>query len=1172
MKAPRRLERSILLALAMTVCFTVPAAAQTTTLTITPITWNVIGLDHNNVNEGTNMFLVGNRVCNTGAVTANNVVANFVWDTNDPYINLQNGTSQLTETSIAAGACFDFYFNIEVTRNSAAYDNTRRFHVTAKGTNTALVSTPTPRELVVEKLRSQNRNSNIAISGPTTVWVGGTFQFTMDADTSTGFAQISAHTTFSNAIFQVISAVTTFSEGDVSSVDGIYADACDWEENPNDPDYLECNGSGDAGGLLHQDYWVKIIAFPNCGNGCTQQEVTLRGLIYDMSGGSFHYNENYGDDDVSFTFTLAETPTAASLKETTAFQLGSRVAIGWETEHEVQNLGYHVWREVHGQKTRLTDSLVAGASLRAGAGVPLTAGHEYAWFDELRGNESAQYWIEEVALDGTSTIHGPIPVERLPAGERGRERFPALERRSPLLEQLANLSSAKTDGFRVVGGEAPAEPDYEAEFIVASDEARFGDPQTDATPLQRAQFGIAARDAVKLTVRRDGWYRTTGSALAAAGLTLPAESRRLQLFADAREVPLLVEDGGDGKLDAADAISFYGTALDTVATDGHVYWLVVDAVSRKRITPARTPRGSENRVESFPFTVERKDRTLFFAALKNGDEDSFFGPVVMPAPSGAKQSLQVNHLDPDGSGAVLEVRLQGVTTSDASEEDHRVQVLLNGIPVGEITYDGMDDVTEQIPISASLLLEGTNLVTLNSLNGASDVSLVDRVRLTYPHTYDADAGALRMLAQPRNRVTVGGFPSPDVVVIDVSTPTSPQLLDVTTQQDDGTWSATFNTPAGRTRTIIAAAKSTIPAPAAVVRNSPSSWNDRSNRADFVIITHASMATQAQPLADRRESEGWEVAVIDVEDLFDEFSYGAREPEAIRSFLKHARSAWRLDPSHVLFLGDGSVDPRNYLGLGGDYVPVHLVVTEFSKAPWDDWFADFNNDSIADIALGRLPARSAAEATTMVNKTLAYQDAPANASMARVELVADRLDLAGGNDFATAADHFAAGFPAGYQIEKSYADVLGVTATRNKLLQRWGQGTGFVSYVGHGSAASWNSLFTSSNAGALQNGSKLPVVSTMTCLTAFFHDPFTNSLGEALLRNPLGGAVAVWGSSGLTYLAPQRPMGEAFADYFVAEGMTLGDAARKAKAATDDVDIRRTWILLGDPTLRFRVPE
>src|SRR5690349_2699922 len=82
-------------------------------LTITPITWNVVGLDSNNVNVGPNNFPVGARVCNTGSA-ASNLVATFVWDTSNPYVDLRSGSlNPITLSSLAAGtpaspSCYDF--------------------------------------------------------------------------------------------------------------------------------------------------------------------------------------------------------------------------------------------------------------------------------------------------------------------------------------------------------------------------------------------------------------------------------------------------------------------------------------------------------------------------------------------------------------------------------------------------------------------------------------------------------------------------------------------------------------------------------------------------------------------------------------------------------------------------------------------------------------------------------------------------------------------------------------------------------------------------------------------------------------------------------------------------------------------------------------------------------
>ncbi|HLR07195.1 MAG TPA: hypothetical protein VK117_15370, partial [Pyrinomonadaceae bacterium] len=76
-------------------------------LTITPTTWNVIGLDSNNVNSGPNGFQIGARVCNTGGTAVTNLSGAFVWDSANAFINL-GGSSTINVPSLAAGGCVDF--------------------------------------------------------------------------------------------------------------------------------------------------------------------------------------------------------------------------------------------------------------------------------------------------------------------------------------------------------------------------------------------------------------------------------------------------------------------------------------------------------------------------------------------------------------------------------------------------------------------------------------------------------------------------------------------------------------------------------------------------------------------------------------------------------------------------------------------------------------------------------------------------------------------------------------------------------------------------------------------------------------------------------------------------------------------------------------------------------
>jgi MYXO-CTERM domain-containing protein len=137
-----------------------------------------------------------------------------------------------------------------------------------------------------------------------------------------------------------------------------------------------------------------------------------------------------------------------------------------------------------------------------------------------------------------------------------------------------------------------------------------------------------------------------------------------------------------------------------------------------------------------------------------------------------------------------------------------------------------------------------------------------------------------------------------------------------------------------------------------------------------------------------------------------------------------------------------------------------------------------------------------------------------------------------------------------------------------LLTKLNHGPFLVNYFGHGSVEVWDDLLSSTDAAALTNASSSIYVS-MNCLNGFFHDLYTESLAEALLKAPSGGAVAVWASSTLTSFEPQATLNREFLKRLTRT--SLGEAATAAKQAITDADARRTWILFGDPTM-FGTPQ
>ncbi|EFK09805.1 conserved hypothetical protein [delta proteobacterium NaphS2] len=277
-------------------------------LTVTPITWNIVGLDSNNPASGPTRFPVGVRIRNEGSSTADTVQVTFAWDdgldpyTGGAYINLRPGSlSSVTIPSLAVGASSDVYFEAEITQVSAAFDKTRRYHVTATDALGVTGTSPQPRQLYVEHLVSQNRNgiTSIKLNGATipaggsmTLIKGSTYTIELAGFTATqGYNQLESFVNFPNTIFQIQSVSSTYSADDSPYVnspnDELYANACLWENDPNSPNYSSCVGGGyKAGGTVDVTYTVKIIG----GEGTSN---TLNSMFYDFSGSSFHYNADY---------------------------------------------------------------------------------------------------------------------------------------------------------------------------------------------------------------------------------------------------------------------------------------------------------------------------------------------------------------------------------------------------------------------------------------------------------------------------------------------------------------------------------------------------------------------------------------------------------------------------------------------------------------------------------------------------------------------------------------------------------------------------------------------------------------------------------------------------------------------------------------------------------------
>jgi peptidase C25-like protein len=668
-----------------------------------------------------------------------------------------------------------------------------------------------------------------------------------------------------------------------------------------------------------------------------------------------------------------------------------------------------------------------------------------------------------------------------------------------------------------------------------------------------------SKKAVKLFVKRAGFYRLTQEELLRAGLDPSVDPRTLALFANGHEQAIEVKGEGDGRFDQADTVEFYGTGVDSPYTDTRVYWLVAGTTQGKRMKMEEST-AKPTAPGSFSYTVERKERSIYFAALRNGELENFFGAVLSTQP--LQQSLTVNHLDASTvQSATLEVALQGVT-----QLAHEVTVALNGTYLGTMTFNAQANQVCSFSVSSSLLRNGDNTVTLTTKGNPADVSLVDYVRLTYQHLYTAEGNQLRCTAQGGQPLTINGFTGKAIRLFDVTDPDTPQELQGAIGQEETGYQLSLLTTGSGVRDLLAIVEETAQQPANMELDTPSNWRDPKQAAEFIILTTREMLRAAETLRDYRRKQGLSAAVVNIVDVYDEFSFGEKTPLAIKSFLDYARRNWRVKPRYLLLMGDSSYDMKNYLGVGDfDLVPTKLVDNAFMETASDDWLADFNDDGIADFALGRLPARTLEEADMLVNKIISYEHG---------EPSKEALEVADSNDgfnFERVIDELGALLPADVRAAEIKRGQMGDAAAKAALLEALNRGQKLVSYAGHGSMNVWRgNLLTNDDALQLQNGKRLTFFVMMNCLNGYFVTPNADSLAEALLRADGGGAVAVWASTSVTYPDSQSVISQQlYRELFSNRSVRLGDAVLRAKTRSDDLDVRRSWILFADPTMQLR---
>jgi hypothetical protein len=737
-------------------------------------------------------------------------------------------------------------------------------------------------------------------------------------------------------------------------------------------------------------------------------------------------------------------------------------------------------------------------------------------------------------------------------------------------------------------------------LLVNYDEARqyrmntrgIAQPPVDST----GSWFSTGRHYVRIPVAADGWQVLTRQALQNAGLNMSAYGASdVRLLLKGENVPFLwrpdtsLEFYGRKRTGDSTAFDFYSdTSMYWLTFGGSGSALSIEPSSQPSgdpstsVTTARATRHFEENTDYYEGTGEA-EITLNGPVAGEGWVWSYFYPGTTTS-----FPFSVDHVSGAASDSVrISVRLFS-TTLHYNTPDHIARFWLNDSLVGQTQFTGRNGSLFRASVPGTWLKEGANSLKITSVSTPSvpNQFYLDWFEVEYTRGLSAASGSLVFSGTAGTGVasyTVGGLADSLINVIELGSRRNITGGVVGGNSSSG-YSIVFKDSLGSGHQYVVVADAGRVAPAGIRGKEFSNLRNRSGGADYVIVTHRLFRTSAELLAGHRASfNGIRTLVVDVDELYDEFGYGFKSSEAIKTFLSYAYSHWPAPAlSNVLFFGDASWDSQKFMSttVKTDYVPAYGVPAG------DNWYGCFNstNPSISSLIMGRLPVEDTVQAARTVDKVIGY-DSPAPGDWQKnFMFITGGVGVTEQSTFNSYAEpmisNFVVSAPIGgtpFRVYKNTDDVInGDKKVEMRTLFK--QGLVFTNFLGHAAGRIWNVDIGDPN--ELENtDGKLPFIASTSCNVSAFAEPSSNVLSEDFVLGDHRGAIAMWGASSLGYAAS----GSRLVTNFLT--LVAKDTVRVFGAATTGA-LYKLWQeqgsgyvtlaminltpLLGDPLCRFPI--
>ncbi len=731
-------------------------------------------------------------------------------------------------------------------------------------------------------------------------------------------------------------------------------------------------------------------------------------------------------------------------------------------------------------------------------------------------------------------------------------------------------------------------------------------------------FNVAASiiaNTLRIDYSAEGVYEVTYDDLVDSNVEGPfnnVDPSNLRLYQGETEIPLEVIDNDSSlTFNSGDKIRFYTRYFGPKDDTKNQVTLSVVDINGSGNSPLRManidgdPSGQYlNFEDEVLYNAKAEETTDVYLSEQYGDGlDHFIWKIIRSFPGLDELIMPIDlpHLNTNSSNMVeVKVSLKAGNLG-ISEFDHHLGLYINDSisTNAEVYFKTKDYQTISFMVDSYHFVPGNNNIKIKTFGtnanamGLWETIIIDKVEVDYYGMRLADSDIANISNVDKNLVvSVGNFSNSTIDVFDISGPGAvAKLSNVNISSSDGgnTYDATLFTDEGNGKNgkryyLVGNNQYLKPVALSLTTGYDSSLLDTTNKADLLIIGAKFLTDRTESLVQQRVSQGLSVKVVTLDQIYAEFGMGATSADAIKDFINYTQGNWTpAYPKYVLFIGDGTFDPKNLLA-GGNYsgdFPMRLEEGRFMDFASDNWFASSYETYIPSVAVGRIPTNDASKVEDFINKMIDYENglkAP-DTNLMKMSFIAG-AETDDWDDFAersTVLKDMNSRFSNELIDRANYGSDADL---KTDILDRFNNDTPFIiNYMGHGAASFWGPIFQNTDARTLSN-EQLPIVLALNCENAYFYDYQRSdsyiTLGEDLILNREGGAIAFIGSTTQTTPAAQMYLAHEFYRELIGETndyykrVTLGDILQRAKIAVGEdnysKDVVKSMSLFGDPSM------